>query len=177
MGSDPPSFNLEHILRTFERNGVEYVLVGGLGARAHGANRPTEDVDFVPRSTPDNLSRLAAAPRELGARLRVGGMSDDEARRLPVVIDGATLAAFGSSTWLTDAGPIDVLHDLPTNAGRLGYEALLSTATTAHVEGLVLQVAALSEIIASKRHADRPKDREALPELEELEERTHRDTT
>ena len=88
-----------------------------------------------------------------------------------MVIDGATMAAFGSSTWATDAGSIDVLHDLPTPTGRRSYDALLSTAATTDVEGIVLQVAAFAEIIASKRHADRPKDRDALPELEELERR------
>ena len=99
------------------------------------------------------------------------------ARQLPVIVDGATLAGFGSSTWATDAGALDVLHDLPTKDGRLSYEALRSTATTADVEGVVLHVAALPAIIASKRNAGRPKDREALPELEELERRTRPDDT
>jgi hypothetical protein len=66
-------FDLDRILTTLERHLVEYVMVGGLGAPAHGATRPTLDVDFVPRSTSENLDRLAAALRELGARLRVGG--------------------------------------------------------------------------------------------------------
>jgi predicted nucleotidyltransferase len=96
-------------------------------------------------------------------------MSDEEARKLPVVIDGATLAAFGSTTWATDAGPIDVLHDLPTVYGRRSYDDLLSTSMTASVDGIGIRVASLGEIIASKRHADRAKDREAIPELEQLE--------
>ena len=167
--ADPAEFDLGLILRTLEHHRVDYVMVGGLGARAHGAVRPTEDVDFVPRSTRDNLERLAAALRELGARLRVAGMPDDEARQLPVVIDAATLAAFGSTTWTTDAGPIDVLHDLPTATGRRSYDDLASTATRTSLDGIVIHVASLAEIIASKRHADRAKDRDALPELEQLE--------
>jgi hypothetical protein len=162
-------FDFGRLLRTLERHGVEYVMVGGLGARAHGATRPTVDVDVVPSPSGSNLERLAAALRELHARLRVGGMADDEAQRLPVVIDGATLAAFGSSTWATDAGPIDVLHDLPTTSGRRTYDELLATATTASVDDVVINVAALSLIISSKRHAGRPKDRAALPELEAIE--------
>jgi nucleotidyltransferase AbiEii toxin of type IV toxin-antitoxin system len=169
MTSEAGSFDLDRILTTLERHLVEYVMVGGLGARAHGATRPTLDVDFVPRSTIENLDRLAAALRELGARLRVGGMSDEEARKLPVVIDGATLAAFGSTTWATDAGPIDVLHDLPTAYGRRSYDDLLSTSMMASLDGIGIRVASLGEIIASKRHADRAKDREAIPELEQLE--------
>lgn len=42
---------------------VEYLVVGGLGARAHGATRPTRDVDFVPSSTAENLERLAGLHR------------------------------------------------------------------------------------------------------------------
>ena len=38
MAADASSFDLERILRTLERNGVEYVLVGGLGARAPGGH-------------------------------------------------------------------------------------------------------------------------------------------
>jgi hypothetical protein len=51
------------------------VIVGGFGAQARGASRQTFDIDVVPRSSDDNFSRLAAALRDLGARLRVGGMS------------------------------------------------------------------------------------------------------
>jgi len=87
---------------------------------------------------------------------------------LPVVVDGPTLAAFGSTTWATDAGAIDVLHDLPTATGRRSYNELLARSTTANLDGIALRVAALDDIIASKRHADRAKDREALPELEGL---------
>ena len=42
----------------------------------------------------------------------------DEARQLPVTIDAATLRGFGSSTRTTDAGPIDVLADLPVKGGH-----------------------------------------------------------
>jgi hypothetical protein len=79
MRAEPGLFDLARILTTLDRHGVEYLVVGGLGARAHGAQRPTQDIDFVPSSTGENLDRLAGALRELGARLRVAGMSDDEA--------------------------------------------------------------------------------------------------
>jgi hypothetical protein len=171
MSTDPRRFDLESILTALARHDVDYVMVGGLGARAHGATRPTNDVDFVPRSSGENLDRLAGALRELGARLRVAGMTDEEARQLPVIVDGATLAAFGSTTWATDAGSIDVLHDLPTATGRRTYDELSSRSTTARLDGIVIRVAALDDIVASKRYADRPKDREALPELEDLQRR------
>jgi hypothetical protein len=39
------------------------------------------------------------------------------------------------------------------------------------VDGVVIRVAALADIIDSKQHAGRTKDRDALPELEELRRR------
>ena len=114
MGSEETSgaFDPDRILTVLDRNGVDYVLVGGVAARAHGASRSTADIDCVPDTDPANLDRLAAALKELGARLRVAGMSDEEARRLPVRLDALTLAGFGSSTWMTDAGPLDLLVEL-----------------------------------------------------------------
>lgn len=87
------------------------------------------------------------------------------------MVDGPTLAAFGSTTWATDAGSIDVLHDLPTATGRRSYDELLSRSTTASLDGIVIRVASLDDIIDSKQHADRAKDRDALPELEQLQRR------
>ena len=49
------------IVEVLERHHVEYVLVGGIAAQAHGAIRATYDLDCVPRSTIDNLQR----PRHL----------------------------------------------------------------------------------------------------------------
>jgi hypothetical protein len=41
----------------------------------------------------------------------------------------------------------------------------------ASVDGVVIRVVALADIIDSKQHADRTKDRDALPDLEELRRR------
>ena len=143
-------FDPERIIAVFDAHRVEYVIVGGFGAQAHGANRQTLDIDVVARSSDDNLSRLAAALRELGARLRVGGMSDSEARRLPVTIDAATLRSFGSSTSTTDAGPVDVLGDLAVTDGRRNYDELLRRCVPRRVHGVVIRLAALDTSLPAR---------------------------
>ena len=164
-----PAFDPDRILRVLDRHGVEYVLVGGVAARVHGAQRATADIDCVPETTGENLERLAAALAELGARLRVGGLTDEEARQLPLQLDATTLAAFGSSTWTTDAGPLDLLVELRDPAGgRHPYADLAARATSVSVADLTISVASLEDIIASKRFAGRPKDLEAVPELQAL---------
>ena len=171
---DSIKFDPERIIAVLDAHAVECVIVGGFGAQAHGAHRQTLDIDVVPRGTDDNFVRLAAALRELGARLRVGGMSDDDARRLPVTIDAETLRSFGSSTWTTDAGPVDVLADLPVKGGRRTYDELVQRSVQRRVHGAVIHLAALDDIVDSKEFANRQKDNEALPELRELQRGTRR---
>lgn len=166
-------FDPQAILHALDRNGVEYILVGGLGARAHGALRPTSDIDCVPDGGTSNLDRLAQALTQLGARLRVGGMTDEEARQLPVQLDATTLRSFGSSTWMTDAGPIDLLRELRDRSGRdVPFDELRIRSVDQEIAGVVVHVAGLEDIIYSKEHADRPKDREALPELRRIRDGT-----
>jgi hypothetical protein len=164
-----PQHDLARLIDTLDRHGVDYLLAGGAAGRAYGAERLTEDADCVVGRERANLHRLASALRELHARLRVAGMTDDEARSLPVQLDGAMLAAADISTWMTDAGGFDVLPGLFAADGRLvPYEELATRQTVIDGEGFMIRVAALDDIITAKEHANRPKDHEALPELRAL---------
>jgi len=162
-------FDPDRLLATLDAYAVEYVLVGGLAARVHGATRRTTDLDCVPDTSTENLERVAAALRHVGARLRVGGMTDNEARKLPLIVDAETLVKFGNSTWMTDAGALDLLVDLrDESGGRHPYADLASRATRHQVAGINVLVAALGDIVESKLFANREKDRAALPELRRL---------
>jgi hypothetical protein len=97
-------------------------------------------------------------------------MTDAEARQLPVRLDAATLAAFGSSTWMTDAGSLDLLVELrDRDGGRHDYAELLGRAVRYEVGAVTVLLAALDDIIESKQFAGRDKDCEGLPELLKLQ--------
>ncbi|MEO6120772.1 MAG: hypothetical protein ABIW46_04920 [Acidimicrobiales bacterium] len=164
-----PELDVPRIAAVLNRHGVAYLLVGGVAAGVHGAIRPTQDVDCLVDRDGDNLTCLAAAMRELNARLRVAGLDDAESALLATVVDGLSLARMEISTWRTDAGNFDVLTDIPDRDGRRRpYGELAARAQSAAVGEVVVVVAALDDVIASKEWADRPKDREALPELRAL---------
>lgn len=164
-----PRVDWLRITECLDRHRVEYVIVGGFGAQLHGATRPTGDFDSVARTSQENLGRLAEALRELHAYLRVGGLSDEEARELPVRLDTETLRRMEVSTWRTDAGDLDVLTSIPTREGlRMSYDDLIGRASALDFGGVLVRVASLSDIIGSKEWADRPKDRAALDELHRL---------
>ena len=157
-GSGPP-LDLNRLLEVLTRNDVDFVVVGGSAAGFLGASRLTEDADCVVRRERANLERLASALREVHARLRVAGMM---------------LETVGNSTWTTDAGPFDVLADLKDFEGRsVSYEELLTRSIAVRGDGFAVHVASIDDIIAAKTFANRDKDREALPELLDIQEREH----
>jgi len=63
------------------------------------------------------------------------------------------------------------MHSLSDRNGqRLDYDELAGRARAIRTDtGIVVHVAALGDVIASKEWAGRPKDHEARPELLELE--------
>lgn len=73
------------LLRALASAGVEYILVGGAAATAHGAARLTLDLDVVYRRSDDNLERLARALAPYQPYLRGAPPG------LPFVWDAATL--------------------------------------------------------------------------------------
>ncbi len=167
--ADHPPLDVDRAVEALDRHGVHYLLVGGVACRLHGAERRTEDIDVLPEDDDENLRRLAAALKDLGAFLRVGGLSDDEARSLPVALDAKALRGMEISTWRTSAGDLDVLRTLRDSKGRrLAYEELEPRAVEIVVNTIDVRLAGLNDIIESKRFAGREKDHDALPELEQL---------
>ena len=58
---------LLRVLKAFEDEGLEYVLIGATALALHGIVRATEDVDFFIRATADNVERLKRALRAVYA--------------------------------------------------------------------------------------------------------------
>lgn len=53
--------NFEALLGALGQNQVEFIVVGGAAALAHGSARFTQDLDIVYHRSPENLRRLVAA--------------------------------------------------------------------------------------------------------------------
>lgn len=62
-----PEYDPIRIVASLEVHGVQYVLVGGLAAAAHGSPLDTDDVDILLPLDGDNLDRVGLVLLELGA--------------------------------------------------------------------------------------------------------------
>lgn len=141
---------------------------GCLAAAAHGSARLTQDVDIVYRRGKDNLDRIVAAIGNLQPYLRGAPPG------LPFRLDAATLAAGLNFTLSTSLGPIDVRRNsrlLGEIAGGGRYEDLAEHCIVADAFGVRCRVLDLEMLIATKRAAGRPKDFEAVAELEIIRDR------
>lgn len=171
MTPEATPLDIERILRTLRDHGVACVVVGGVGAQIHGATRQTEDVDVVVDFDRDNLIRLATAMRELNARTRTGGYLDPatvEASK--ALVHEGFFPTMEVSTWMTDAGPLDILRNIPAvNGDRIDFASLTRRARDVVFGSVTVVVASLDDIVQSKKWADRPKDHDALSELHDLQ--------
>ena len=78
-------------MAAFNRHQVEYVVIGGISAIAHGSAMFTKDTDFCYRRTKANIIRMVEALSDLHARPR-----NFEAA-LPFSLDVATIWNGGTS--------------------------------------------------------------------------------
>lgn len=157
----------DELFACLDRHQVQYVLIGGLAAVLHGSPLPTVDADICPSRDRENLTRLAAALRELDARIR----SADTPTGVPFPVEATFLSSVELLNLQTRVGDLDLVFVL---AGGSDYESLARRARAMRVRDLTIHVAALDDVIRSKEAADRPKDRRSLPVLRQLLEELRR---
>lgn len=135
------------VLRAFEQEGLEYVLIGAAAMGFHGLVRATEDLDIFIRATADNVERLKRAFR--GAYDNDPNVDEIKAADL--------LGDYPAVRYYPPSG--DLYFDVMT---RLGQAASFDTvsAQTIPVEGVSVRVATPAALFRLKKDTVRPLDRQ-----------------
>lgn len=157
----PAPLDPERLVRTLAAYRVAYVLVGALAARLQGMPRMTADADITPEASPQNLTRLASALTELGARVHTDSIPEG----LVFDCSAATLARGRIWNLTTEAGRLDLVFEPD---GTSGYEDLEPDAVRIEVFDLTILVASIPQMIRMKRASDRPQDRQDVIVLEDI---------
>lgn len=147
------------LLRTLSERRVEFILVGGVAAVAHGSAKLTQDVDVVYRRTEGNISRLVAAIADKEPYLRGAPPG------LPFQWDEETIRRGLNFTLTTKLGDLDLLGEI-TGGGT--YEDLLPHTIVIRAFGVECRCLDLPHLIHVKRAAGRPRDLDAVAELEAI---------
>lgn len=140
-------------------NDVEFIIVGGAAATAHGSARLTLDLDVVYSRDNVNLERIvrALAPSQPYLRGAPPG--------LPFEWSVETLKKGLNFTLITTLGALDLLGEI---VGGGGYDELKPETIKIEVAGAECMCLSLQRLIEVKRAAGRPKDLEAIAELEQI---------
>jgi hypothetical protein len=140
---------LSSLLAALAEARLEAVLIGNAAAALHGAPVTTIDFEFMFRDTPTNLRKLKTVAQKLRSVVLRPYYPVSKLYRM--VNDDTGLQA--------DFMP--VIH------GVRSFEGLKHRATTAVVGGQSVLVAALEDILKSKKAAGRERDRAVIPILEQ----------
>ncbi len=153
------------LIRALVDGGVESILIGGVAATIHGSARLTRDVDLVYSRRPENLARVVAALGPFEPYLR------GAPRGLPFRWDRDTIARGLNFTLTTTLGDIDLFGEIP---GGGDFGELRPHAHPVRVFDRDVLCLDLPMLIRVKRAAGRPRDLEALAELEAIAEELDR---
>jgi hypothetical protein len=133
------------VLRAFEEQGLEYVLIGAAAMGFHGIVRATEDLDLMIRATAENVERLKRAFRQVYA--------DDP--NIDQISANDLLGEYPAVRYYPPTG--DLYFDVMT---RLGETAAFDTiqSKVMEVEGIRVTVATPRELYRLKKDTVRPLD-------------------
>ncbi len=138
---------LELAARLLSKHRLDAVLIGNAAAALQGSPVTTVDLDFMFRKSAGNLVKLRRIADDLDAVVMRPFYPASELYRVVRDSDGLQL---------------DFMARID---GIRSFESLRSRATEARFGRHSIRVAALEDIIRSKRAANRPQDRAVLPVL------------
>ena len=156
-GKEPTGPDLSALLEGLIETDIKFILVGGLAAVVQGAPVTTMDVDIVHNQSSENISKLFAFLKSIGAFYR---RPDDK------VIEPREedFSGMGHALFTTRLGPLDVLAVIEEGKG---YEDLLEHTVAIEFRGHTIRVLGIKMLIELKRTSKDPKDKRRLPVLEE----------
>jgi predicted nucleotidyltransferase len=146
---------LGEVARRIAEAGLEAVLIGNAAAALHGAPVTTVDFDFLFRKTARSVAKLKVLARALHATILRPYYPASDLYRLVRDDDGLQV------------------DFMATIHGIRSFEGVRDRAMRIELNGAPLLVAALGDIIRSKRAAGRTRDLAVLDILE----RTHAEAT
>jgi hypothetical protein len=151
--------NLEALLQRLVKHDVDFVVIGAFASVIHGATLVTQDVDICCRFTSRNLLKLQGALADLHPVHRL------TPKHLPLELTPARCRGLKNLYLETDLGIIDCLGEV---LGLGDFSAVKKQSVSIDMDFGNCCVLGLEGLIKAKRAMNRPRDREALIQLEAI---------
>jgi hypothetical protein len=147
------------LLERLTKAEIDFVVVGGFAGAVHGCALVTQDVDICLDFSPANLLKLQEAIRDLHPvhRMTPG--------RKKLELTEKYCGDFKNLYLDTDMGRLDCLGQIQ---GIGDYHRAKEVSIVLEMGGVRLRVLSLDALIESKKSMNRPRDRQAILELEAI---------
>ena len=148
------------LIERLTKGGVKFVLVGGFAGVVHGCTYVTQDIDICCDFSAANLLTLQKALKGLHPVHRM------TPRRLKLKLTADSCARFKNLHLDTDIGQVDCLGSIQ---GLGNYEDVERRSEIRDLGGsLRIRVLTIDSLIKARRAMNRPRDREAVLQLEAI---------
>jgi hypothetical protein len=142
--------DFKEFLKSFNSNGVEYLLIGGYAVGIHGHIRATNHLDVWVGISPANADRIDRALREFG-----------------FAATGVTSDIFLNRNNVIRMGTPPIRIKILTSVSGVEFESCYTEKETIGIEEIVVPVISLARLRQNKAASGRAKD---LADLESLPE-------
>ena len=147
---------------------VKYVVVGGFATVLHGYARLTMDVDLIVDLAPEEATRAMHTLESLGFKPRAPvpalQFADAAKRKEWIEQKGMTVFSFHNPSKPMLTVDIFVHHPIP-------FSELLSRAERMVIDGVVVYICSIDDLITLKQQAGRPQDMIDIEKLRRIQEK------
>jgi hypothetical protein len=158
--------HVEKLIGRLVQHQVDFVIVGGFAAIAHGCSIRTQDLDVCCDFSGRNLLRLQAALDGIHPVHRM------HPRRPPLALTPETCEGWKNLNLDTDEGQLDCLGSI---AGVGGFQEVRRESIEVQLPAGRCRVLGLDALIRAKEAAGRRRDKEAVLQLIAIRDRLRRE--
>jgi hypothetical protein len=149
------SEDMKDLIELFERDGVQYALVGGYAVNFYGYVRSTQDIDLLVYPSAENAKKVTDALSEFGF---------GEA--------GIPKGFFETPSSAVHLGVEPNRIDLLTHLKGVENDQIFKNVKRVELESLTINIISLVDLVEVKRRSDRLKDQADAEELRKIQEQT-----
>ena len=141
----------KEMLQLLVEEKVKFLLVGAYALAAHGYPRATMDIDIWVMPSPENADAVLRALSRFGAPLH-----------------GLTASDLQKTDTIFQIGVAPRRIDIITSASGLRFDKAYAQSIEATVDGLIVNIPSLDDLISNKKASGRSKDIADVEALEKI---------
>ena len=155
--------DLKALLRRLLEHKIDFVLIGGFAGTVHGSTLVTQDLDICLAITEEEVAKLREALKDINAKHRMNPSFKPSFMDYPKDLTGV------NNIYLeTDLGVLDILSSSEP-AGS--FHEIKSRSISISLYGYSCRVISIDDLIKIKETMKRPKDLQAVRELQLIREK------